>query len=387
MQSPPHAPRWRILVALFRFGHVPMPRTFTLSDFDFALPPELIAQHPSPQRSSARLLDARDAALTDRIFHDLPGLLRSGDLLVLNDTRVMKARFFGEKASGGKLEILVERVLAGNQVAAHLRVSKKPAPGDTLALHTAPGLADGLCATLLGRWPDANGPLFRFVLSNDAGDDPYTLMERHGHMPLPPYIARQQDGADPNAEEDAQRYQTVFASQPGAIAAPTAALHFDEALLAQLEAMGVQRAHVTLHVGAGTFQPVKAENLSEHRMHSEWYQVPQATQDAIAACKARGGRLVAVGTTTVRTLESWAATGVASGDTSIFITPGFAFRLVDVLITNFHLPKSTLLMLISAFAGYEPVMAAYRHAIAQRYRFFSYGDAMLLARTPAGRLS
>ena len=179
----------------------------------------------------------------------------------------------------------------------------------------------------------------------------------------------------------------MFASQPGAIAAPTAALHFDEALLGQLEAMGVQRAHVTLHVGAGTFQPVKAENLSEHRMHSEWYQVPQATQEAIAACKARGGRLVAVGTTTVRTLESWAATGVASGDTSIFITPGFAFRLVDVLITNFHLPKSTLLMLISAFAGYEPVMAAYRHAIAQRYRFFSYGDAMLLARTPAGRLS
>ena len=172
----------------------------------------------------------------------------------------------------------------------------------------------------------------------------------------------------------------MFASQPGAIAAPTAALHFDEALLAQLEAMGVQRAHVTLHVGAGTFQPVKTENLAEHRMHSEWYQVPQATQDAIAACQARGGRLVAVGTTTVRTLESWAASGVASGDTSIFITPGFAFRLVDVLITNFHLPKSTLLMLISAFAGYEPVMAAYRHAIAQRYRFFSYGDAMLLAR-------
>lgn len=360
-----------------------MSRTFTLSDFDFDLPPELIAQHPTAQRSSARLLDARDTVLADRIFRELPGLLRSGDLLVLNDTQVMKARFFGEKASGGKLEILVERVLAGNQVAAHLRVSKKPAPGDTVALHTAPGQADGLRATLLGRWPDANGPLFRFVLSNDAGDDPYTLMERHGHMPLPPYIARQQDGADPDAEEDAQRYQTVFATQPGAIAAPTAALHFDEALLAQLEAMGVQRAHVTLHVGAGTFQPVKTENLAEHRMHSEWYQVPQATQDAIAACQARGGRVVAVGTTTVRTLESWAASGVASGDTSIFITPGFAFRLVDVLITNFHLPKSTLLMLVSAFAGYEPVMAAYRHAIAQRYRFFSYGDAMLLARASA----
>ena len=360
-----------------------MPRTFTLSDFDFDLPPDLIAQHPAKQRSSARLLDARTPVLADRVFHALPGLLGSGDLLVLNDTRVMKARFFGEKASGGKLEILVERVLAGNQVAAHLRVSKKPAPGDSVALHTAPGQADGLRATLLGRWPDANGPLFRFVLSNDAGDDPYTLMERHGHMPLPPYIARQQDGADPDADEDAQRYQTVFATKPGAIAAPTAALHFDEALLAQLAAMGVQRAHVTLHVGAGTFQPVKTDNLAEHRMHSEWYQVPQATQDAIAACQARGGRVVAVGTTTVRTLESWAASGVASGDTSIFITPGFAFRLVDVLITNFHLPKSTLLMLISAFAGYEPVMAAYRHAIAQRYRFFSYGDAMLLARAAA----
>jgi S-adenosylmethionine:tRNA ribosyltransferase-isomerase len=357
-----------------------MSRTYSLSDFDFALPEQLIAQQPAPQRSGARLLDDSASQAIDRIFHELPGLLRSGDLLVLNDTRVMKARFFGEKSSGGKLEILVERVLGGNQVAAHLRVSKKPAPGDSVALHTAPGHADGLRATLLGRWPDAQGPLFRFVLSNDAGDDPYTLMERHGHMPLPPYIARQQDGADPDAEEDAQRYQTVFATQPGAIAAPTAALHFDEALLAQLAAMGVQRAHVTLHVGAGTFQPVKTENLAEHRMHSEWYQVPQATQDAIAACQARGGRVVAVGTTTVRTLESWAASGVAKGDTSIFITPGFAFRLVDVLITNFHLPKSTLLMLISAFAGYEPVMAAYRHAIAQRYRFFSYGDAMLLAR-------
>ena len=207
-----------------------MPRTFTLSDFDFDLPPDLVAQHPAAQRSSARLLDARAPVLADRVFHALPGLLRSGDLLVLNDTRVMKARFFGEKASGGKLEILVERVLGGNQVAAHLRVSKKPAPGDSLALHTAPGQADGLRATLLGRWPDAGGPLFRFVLSNDAGDDPYTLMERHGHMPLPPYIARQQDGADPDAEADAQRYQTVFAE-------PWQAQAF--AMAVQLHAKGV----------------------------------------------------------------------------------------------------------------------------------------------------
>jgi S-adenosylmethionine:tRNA ribosyltransferase-isomerase len=216
---------------------------------------------------------------------------------------------------------------------------------------------------------------FRFVLSNDAGDDPYTLMERHGHVPLPPYITHT------DTPEDASRYQTVFARNPGAVAAPTAALHFDEALLAAIDALGVQRAHVTLHVGAGTFQPVKTENLAEHQMHSEWYEVPAATQRAIADCRARGGRIVAVGTTTVRTLESWALENKPSGDTRIFITPGFDFKLVDLLVTNFHLPKSSLMMLVSAFAGYEPVMALYRHAIAQEYRFFSYGDAMVLART------
>jgi S-adenosylmethionine:tRNA ribosyltransferase-isomerase len=357
-----------------------MTSPYTLSDFDFALPDHLIAQQPAPQRSGARLLDASAALMVDRIFHELPRLLRVGDLLVFNDTKVLNARLFGEKATGGKLELLVERVLGGNQVAAHLRVSKKPAVGETVSLRSAPGHADGLRATLLGRWPDAQGPLFRFVLSNDAGDDPYTLMERHGHIPLPPYIERQQDGADPDAAQDAQRYQTVFAKNPGAVAAPTAALHFDTALLAQLDAMGVQRAHVTLHVGAGTFQPVKTENLAEHRMHSEWYEVPQAAQEAIAACKARGGRVVAVGTTTVRTLESWAATGVASGDTAIFITPGFEFKRVDLLVTNFHLPKSSLMMLVSAFAGYERIRALYQHAIENEYRFFSYGDAMLLAR-------
>ncbi|MCX8521261.1 MAG: tRNA preQ1(34) S-adenosylmethionine ribosyltransferase-isomerase QueA, partial [Rhodoferax sp.] len=295
-------------------------------------------------------------------------------LLVFNDTKVLHARLFGEKPSGGKLELLVERVLGGNQVAAHMRVSKKPAVGTTLTLHCAPGQEDGLRATLLGRWPDAQGALFRFVLSNDRGDDPYTLMQRHGHVPLPPYIQH----AD--SAQDAERYQTVFAKTPGAVAAPTAALHFDTGVLAALDAAGVQRAHVTLHVGAGTFQPVKTENLAEHRMHSEWYQVPQATQQALADCKARNGRIVAVGTTTVRTLESWAKNGQASGDTSIFITPGFAFAHVDMLITNFHLPKSTLMMLVSAFAGHDRVMALYRHAIEQRYRFFSYGDAMLLGR-------
>jgi S-adenosylmethionine:tRNA ribosyltransferase-isomerase len=349
-------------------------RTYTLSDFDFVLPENLIAQHPAPERSSSRLLDGRQSPSVDRIFRELPSLLKSGDLLVFNDTKVINARLFGEKATGGKVELLVERVLSGNQVAAHMRVSKKPEVGATIKLICAPGQDDGLCATMLGRWPNAEGPLYRFVLSNDAGDTPYTLMERHGHVPLPPYITHT------DSAEDAKRYQTVFAKNPGAVAAPTAALHFDEALLAQLDAMGVQRAHVTLHVGAGTFQPVKTENLSEHQMHSEWYEVPAATQQAIADCKARGGRVVAVGTTTVRTLESWAQTGIASGDTTIFITPGFEFKLIDVLVTNFHLPKSSLMMLVSAFAGYDPIMTLYREAIAREYRFFSYGDAMLLER-------
>ena len=355
-------------------------RVFTLSDFDFTLPVELIAQHPAAERSSSRLLDATGTSPIDRIFRDLPSLLRSGDLLVFNDTKVVKARLFGEKPSGGKVELLIERVLGGNQVAAHMRVSKKPEPGTTLKLVGAPGTNEAFSATLLGRWPDAQGALFRFVLSNDAGDDPYTLMDRHGHMPLPPYIERPHDGATPDTEEDQNRYQTVFARAPGAAAAPTAALHFDEALLAALEARGVQRASVTLHVGAGTFSPVKTENLAEHRMHSEWYEVPVATQQAIAQTKARGGRIVAVGTTTVRTLESWAQSGLASADTTIFITPGFEFKWVDLMITNFHLPKSTLMMLVSAFAGYEPIRTLYRHAIASEYRFFSYGDAMLLQR-------
>jgi S-adenosylmethionine:tRNA ribosyltransferase-isomerase len=348
--------------------------THTLSDFDFVLPEALIAQHPAATRTGSRLLDATGAKPIDRTFKDLPGLLRAGDLLVFNDTKVVKARLFGEKATGGKVELLVERVLGGNQVAAHMRVSKKPEVGATLKLVCAPGHADSLSATMLGRWPDADGPLFRFVLSNDAGDDPYTLMEHHGHVPLPPYITHT------DSAEDAQRYQTVFAKNPGAVAAPTAALHFDQALLDELAAMGVHQAHVTLHVGAGTFQPVKTENLSEHQMHSEWYDVPTTTQQAIAECRARGGRIVAVGTTTVRTLESWAHSGVARGDTRIFITPGFEFKLIDMLVTNFHLPKSSLMMLVSAFAGYDAIMALYQTAIAREYRFFSYGDAMLLKR-------
>ena len=349
----------------------PAGRDFTLSDFDFELPPELIAQHPAAQRSGSRLLDGSSPTLVDRIFHELPSLLKAGDLLVFNDTKVVKARIFGEKASGGKLELLIERVLQGHQVVAHMKVSKKPLPGGKM--HMAGGAhKGGFDAVLLGRWPDENGQLFHLQLSGE----PHALMEKHGHVPLPPYI----EHAD--TEEDAQRYQTVFARAPGAVAAPTAALHFDEGVLANLAAQGVQTASVTLHVGAGTFQPVKTENIAEHTMHSEWYEVPEATQQAITACKSRGGKVVAVGTTTVRTLESWAKFNQASGDTEIFITPGFEFKVVDRLITNFHLPKSTLMMLVSAFAGYEHIMGLYRHAIEKKYRFFSYGDSMLLRRTP-----
>ncbi len=358
------------------------PAPFTLSDFDFDLAPHLVAQHPTPERSASRLLDGRAAQPVDRIFKELPGLLRAGDLLVFNDTRVVKARLFGEKASGGKLELLIERVLTGNEVVAHMKVSKKPLPGAVVQL--AGGLrGGGFDALLLGRWPGEDGPLFRFALRGPAGNEtPWELMERHGHLPLPPYIARQQNQAhDPDAAEDNERYQTVFARAPGAVAAPTAALHFDAAVLADLAARGIDAASVTLHVGAGTFQPVKTENLAEHQMHSEWYDIPLATLAALERCRQRGGRVVAVGTTTVRTLESWARSGQTSGDTNIFITPGFEFQVVNLLVTNFHLPKSTLMMLVSAFAGYAPVMGLYRHAIAQQYRFFSYGDAMLLERS------
>ncbi|MFC4621893.1 tRNA preQ1(34) S-adenosylmethionine ribosyltransferase-isomerase QueA [Comamonas nitrativorans] len=354
---------------------------FTLRDFDFELPAQLIAQHPCVQRSASRLLDGRSHPPTDRIFHQLPGLLQPGDLLVFNDTQVVKARLFGEKASGGKLELLIERVLpGGSEVVAHMKVSKKPLPG--ARLHLCGGLAHGgFDATLLGRWPDANGPLFHLALHGPEGASAWQLMERHGHLPLPPYIERQQaSGHDPDAAEDSERYQTVFARQPGAVAAPTAALHFDAAVLAALAERGVETANVTLHVGAGTFQPVKTEDLAQHQMHSEWYDIPLPTLAALERCRQRGGRILAVGTTSVRTLESWAASGKTTGDTNIFITPGFQFQVVDLLLTNFHLPKSTLMMLVSAFAGYDCIRALYQHAIGQQYRFFSYGDAMLLQR-------
>ncbi|HWH81470.1 MAG TPA: tRNA preQ1(34) S-adenosylmethionine ribosyltransferase-isomerase QueA, partial [Burkholderiaceae bacterium] len=313
----------------------------TLSDFDFALPPELIAQHPAAERSASRLLDASGPAPVDRVFRELPGLLDPGDLLVFNDTRVIRARLFGTKASGGAVEALVERVLGGDEVLAHLRASKTPKAGSTIRF------ADAFDAEVLGRGGPGDA-LFR--LRFPAA--PLALLERHGHVPLPPYITHA-DSAD-----DAARYQTVFAAKPGAVAAPTAALHFDAAVLAALEARGVASAALTLHVGAGTFQPVRSENLAEHTMHTEWFDVPDATVAAIERTRAAGGRIVAVGTTTLRALESAAALSgnsgtlrAGSGETDIFITPGFEFRVVDRLVTNFHLPKSTLLMLVSAFAG------------------------------------
>ncbi len=360
-------------------------RSFTVADFDFSLPNELIAQHPAEDRSASRLLDGTGPP-TDRVFRELPDLLQPGDLLVFNDTQVVKARLFGEKASGGKLELLIERVLltheatdgSANEVVGHLRVSKKPLPGGRL--HLAGGMkGGGFDAVFLGRWPDEQGQLFRMRLEAPGGEDPYTLMARHGHVPLPPYITHSDDA------EDERRYQTVFARVPGAVAAPTAALHFDERVLTALDARGVQRASVTLHVGAGTFAPMKTERIEDHVMHHERYAIPPETLGAIADCRARGGRVVAVGTTTVRTLESWAKTGEVQGDTNIFITPGFEFQVVDLLVTNFHLPKSTLMMLVSAFAGHDHVMALYSHAVTRSYRFFSYGDAMLLQRPQSTR--
>lgn len=337
----------------------------TLSDFDYELPPELIAQHPAAERSASRLLDGRQWPPVDRQFRELPALLDARDLLVFNDTQVIKARLYGQKASGGSVEALVERLLPGtNEVWAHVRASKSPKPGSLV--HFADG---AFSAEVIGRCGPENG-LFHLRFSGE----PLRLLEQHGHVPLPPYITHA-DTAD-----DVSRYQTVWAAKPGAVAAPTASLHFDEALLAQLPCA---QARVTLHVGAGTFQPVRSENLAEHQMHSEWFEVPAATVEAIAACRARGGRVVAVGTTTLRALESAAASGqlvAGAAETRLFITPGYAFRVVDMLVTNFHLPKSTLLMLVSALAGYEHIKALYAHAVRERYRFFSYGDAMLLQR-------
>ena len=337
-----------------------------LSDFDYELPPELIAQKPAAQRSASRLLHLdRQGDLHDRLFADLPKLLRPHDVLVFNNTKVIKARLLGHKASGGKIEILIERVTGHRQALAHIKASKSPKPGTVLHIN------DQLSLTVTGR----HDALFEVEFPDDA----LALLEQHGSTPLPPYIDH---GAD--AEDDA-RYQTVYAQWPGAVAAPTAGLHFDEDMLARLTQMGVDQCFVTLHVGAGTFKPVRVDKLSEHKMHFERFSVGADVIEKIRHAREQGGRVIAVGTTSVRSLESAAAllaqqTPVTelNGDTNLFITPGYRFNFVDALITNFHLPKSTLMMLVSALAGMTPIRQAYAHAVAQRYRFFSYGDAMFI---------
>ncbi|MCX7192486.1 MAG: tRNA preQ1(34) S-adenosylmethionine ribosyltransferase-isomerase QueA [Proteobacteria bacterium] len=334
-------------------------------EFDFVLPDGLIAQHPPAQRGASRLLHVHNGVLEDRQFADLLQVVKQDDLLVLNDTRVIKARLFGIKRSGGKIEVLVERVLNEHEVLAQVRASKSPVAGSYLLLATE------LSVEVLGRV----GEFFHLRFCSD--EPVLELLERYGRLPLPPYITHAAE------EEDEARYQTVFAREAGAVAAPTAGLHFDERMLQALRDKGVKLAYVTLHVGAGTFQPVRAEFVSEHAMHSECYEIPQATVDAIVKARAAAGRVIAVGTTSLRALESAAQLGelkVGTGETRIFITPGYQFRVVDVLLTNFHLPKSTLLMLVSAFGGMEEIRAAYRHAVEQQYRFFSYGDAMLIER-------
>ncbi|MEJ1406751.1 MAG: tRNA preQ1(34) S-adenosylmethionine ribosyltransferase-isomerase QueA [Candidatus Sedimenticola sp. (ex Thyasira tokunagai)] len=334
------------------------------SDFYYHLPDELIAQHPAETRGGSRLLhlNGMTGAIADREFVDLPDLLRPEDLLVFNDTRVMQARMYGRKATGGQVEILIERVQGPHSALAHIRASKSPKPGSRILIGDAAELK------VVGRMDD----LFELA-SPDIGF--MALMELAGHMPLPPYISRDDDAVDE------ERYQTVYADRPGAVAAPTAGLHFDQPMLDRLSAMGIDQARVTLHVGAGTFRPVRVDRLEDHVMHSEYVEVSQATCEQVQATRLRGGRVVAVGTTSVRSLEAASAGGSLepfTGDTRLFITPGYRFKSVDAMITNFHLPESTLLMLVSAFSGYEQIMAAYRHAVEQRYRFFSYGDAMFL---------
>jgi len=342
-----------------------MQQIYTLSDFDFDLPQELIAQTPLARRSASRLLQVAGNSLTDSNFDALIDQLKAGDVLVFNDTRVLKARFFGVKNTGGKVEVLVERVLVNSfdehTVLAQIRASKSPAAGSTIRLADAFDVEVG----------ERAGEFYALHFPGDV----FALLEQYGRLPLPPYIEHAADAFDEN------RYQTVYSKHPGAVAAPTAGLHFDEALLEQCRAKGIEFAYVTLHVGAGTFQPVRHEDLSRHDMHSEWYSVPEATVAAVQAARQAGADVIAVGTTSLRALESASQSGTltaGNANTRLFITPGYEFRTVTRLVTNFHLPRSTLLMLVSAFAGVEEIRAAYRHAIVQRYRFFSYGDAMLL---------
>jgi S-adenosylmethionine:tRNA ribosyltransferase-isomerase len=352
------------------------------ADFHYELPPELIAQAPHSRRSASRLLclDGATGTLADRRFADLPFLLRPDDLLVFNDTRVVAARLFGTKPSGGRVEIFLERPVAERRAWVQLRASKAIRP--ELRIITAGG-----DVRVIARVAGEAGDLWEIETPAEV----LAFFETHGAVPLPPYIERDAQAAD------RERYQSIFARAPGAVAAPTASLHFDAELIGSLDAMGVRRAQLTLHVGAGTFQPLRVENIAEHVMHAERYEVPPSLVDAVTACRARGGRVVAVGTTVARALESAAADDDApagtnrgvlqarSGDTRLYITPGYAFRVVDALITNFHLPESTLLMLVAAFAGRERVLEAYAHAVRERYRFFSYGDAMFITAMPSAR--
>lgn len=337
------------------------------SDFNYLLPDELIAQKPLANRDASRLLCMnRDTGqINDRQFTDFIDLIHVEDLLVFNDTKVIPARLFGKKSSGGKVEILIERIIDDHQAIAHIKASKSPKAGAVLELD------NGYTCEVQGREDDLFKLKFTDVITL------LNLLEEIGHIPLPPYITRADD------ESDINRYQTVFAKQAGAVAAPTAGLHFDEAMMEKIKAKGVQTAFVTLHVGSGTFQPVRVENLAEHLMHKEYFIVPSETVAAVEQTRARGGRVIAIGTTAVRALESASRSGAlvtGFGDTDLFITPGYEFKSVDAMLTNFHLPESTLLMLVSAFAGYQPIMNAYQHAVKHAYRFFSYGDAMFLSR-------
>ena len=344
------------------------------SDFAYHLPPELIAQHPLPERDASRLLclDASHRTIEHRHFRDIPDLLRPGDLLVFNNTRVIPARLYGHKESGGRVEILIERITGSNTALAHVRSSRSPRAGTLIRLSAGPGQgAVEATVQVTGR----EGALYKLVAA-ESGRSIAQLLQAFGHVPLPPYIERGDEASD------RERYQTVYAEREGAVAAPTAGLHFTEALLADLESRGIRRASVTLHVGSGTFQPVRAENIEDHHMHSEFAVVNEAVCEAVRETRRRGGRVVAVGTTAVRSLESASREDGAiepfEGDTSIFIYPGYRFRNVDALITNFHLPESTLMMLVSALAGRDIIMRAYREAVDRRYRFFSYGDAMFI---------
>ena len=338
------------------------------ADFAYSLPKELIAQRPLDERSASRLLalDGASGATQDLRFRDLPSLLQAGDLLVLNDTRVLPARLRGRKQSGGSCEILLERILGERRILAQARASKGFQPGTEISL------PDGAGATVIGRRSD----LYEFELDRPALD----YFDRHGSMPLPPYVARLADASD------RERYQTVYADEPGAVAAPTAGLHFDWQMLQRLEAAGVAVTRVTLHVGAGTFQPLRVDDIELHRLHAERFRVPATAVAAVGEARKRGGRVIAVGTTVVRSLEAAAAGGAllpTVGETDIFIRPGQRFRVVDAMLTNFHLPESTLLILVAAFAGRETVLAAYHHAVAAHYRFYSYGDAMFVTPDPA----